>query len=91
MNEDFVMVPIKVLMNKNIDSADKLLYGIILSYSQKEGYCYASNAHLSEMMNCAPRTLQRYIRNLINSGLIDRNVIYKNNSHEVQSRELHIK
>ena len=91
MNSDFVMVPVWVLRNNNLDSADKLLYGIILSYSQKEGYCYASNSHLSEMMNCSSRTLQRYIRNLINNGLIDRKVIYKNNSYEVQSRELHIK
>ena len=91
MKDDFVMVPVKVLKNKNLDSADKLLYGIILSYSQKAGYCYASNAHLSEMINCTPRTLQRYIRNLINNGLIDRKVIYKRNSYEVESRELYIK
>ena len=91
MNSDFVMVPVWVLRNNNLDSSDKLLYGIILSYSQKEGYWYASNSHLSEMMNCSSRTLQRYIRNLINNGLIDRKVIYKNNSYEVQSRELHIK
>ena len=42
----------------------KILASIILGLSKKEGYCYASNAHLAKLMACHKRTIQKYLSTL---------------------------
>jgi hypothetical protein len=44
-------MPNLVLFDNDLKDKEKLLYCYISSLCAKEGYCYASNTHLSEKLN----------------------------------------
>lgn len=61
MNEEnkisyYAIIPSTVLFNEKIKANEKLLYAVITVLSNKEGYCYASNAYLGKLLNAQPHT-----------------------------------
>lgn len=55
MNEEnkignYAVIPATILFNKDLKANEKLLYAIITILSNKEGYCFASNAYLSNLL-----------------------------------------
>jgi len=61
-----------ILKNNRISPLDKLVYAQIHSLSQVEGYCWATNKNLSEMLATSPRNIQLSITKLIDENLITR-------------------
>lgn len=62
---------------------------MISNMSKKRGYCWASNAYLSDSMGCDERTIQRDIGTLEEKGFIRRRII-KNEDGSVKYRALAI-
>ena len=60
-NLKYVQVPIVVLADVNISSTAKLLMGLITTLSMKDGYCYASNRYLSNLLKVSKRTISSSI------------------------------
>ena len=81
----FAVIPATVLFNNSLKPNEKLLYALITALSNKEGYCYASNKYLGELLNVTPRTITRLISVLINENLI------MTNYNEVHDRQIFIK
>lgn len=48
----FITIPTHVLSEKEISSSDKLLLGLLISYSRQRGYAYALNQHLAKILGC---------------------------------------
>ena len=46
----YSVIPATILFNEKLKPNEKLLYAIITSLSNKEGYCYASNKYLGEKL-----------------------------------------
>jgi len=46
----YAVIPATILFNKDLKANEKLLYAIITILSNKEGYCFASNAYLSNLL-----------------------------------------
>lgn len=44
--EKYLKIPMKLLLDKNITANAKLLFGLLLVLSIKEGYCYADNNYI---------------------------------------------
>ena len=44
----YSIIPAIVLYNKELKANEKLLYAIITSLANKEGYCFASNKYLAK-------------------------------------------
>lgn len=42
----YSIIPDVVLFSEKLSSNEKVLYSVILSLSNKEGYCYATNKYL---------------------------------------------
>lgn len=57
----YIVVTNSVYSDKTLQDGAKLLYGLILSLSQKDGYCYAENSYLAETLNKETRTIQLYL------------------------------
>lgn len=57
----FIMIPMEVIQDKSISSTAKLLYGIIVSLTQKEGFCSATNGHFSKVLGISPESISRQI------------------------------
>lgn len=47
----YSIIPSTILYNKNLKSNQKILYAVITSLSNKEGYCFASNKYLVEKLS----------------------------------------
>ena len=60
-NLKYVEVPMIVLADIDISSTTKLLMGLITTLSIKDGYCYASNRYLSNLLKVSKRTISSSI------------------------------
>lgn len=63
-NLKYVEVPMIVLLDEDISSTSKLLMGLITTLTMKEGFCYASNKYLSNLMKVSRRTITSCITSL---------------------------
>lgn len=69
--EYYVVIPTRVVSARDISQTAKLLYGVITSFWQTKGVCWATNARLAEAMgDCDERTVSRAISELRNNGYI---------------------
>jgi hypothetical protein len=69
--EYYVVIPTHIVAARNISQTAKLLYGVITSFWQTRGVCWATNARLAEAMgNCDERTVSRAIGELKTNGYI---------------------
>jgi len=71
----YIIVTHSVYADKTLQDGAKLLYGLILSLSQKDGFCYADNDYLADTLNKDPRTIQLYLTALKNKQYIYSEVI----------------
>ena len=60
-NLKYVQVPMVVLLDEDLFSTSKLLMGLITTLSMKDGYCYASNRYLSNLLKVSKRTISSSI------------------------------
>ena len=63
-NLKFVEVPVIVLLDEDLSTTTKLLMGLITTLSMQEGFCYASNKYLSNLMKVSKRTITSCISSL---------------------------
>ena len=56
-NLKYVEVPMIVLLDEDLSSTTKLLMGLITTLSMKDGFCYASNRYLSNLLKVSKRTI----------------------------------
>ena len=63
-NLKYVEVSMIVLLDEDISSTSKLLMGLITTLTMKEGFCYASNKYLSNLMKVSRRTITSCITSL---------------------------
>lgn len=60
-NLKYVQVPMVVVLDEDLSSTTKLLMGLINTLSMKDGYCYASNRYLSNLLKVSKRTISSSI------------------------------
>ena len=93
MNEKpnyYAIIPGNVRYDPELKDKAKLLYGEITALSNKEGYCYASNNYFAELYGVTTQTIINMINNLIKKGYLERTIIYKEGTKEVEKRYLKI-
>lgn len=58
------------ILKRDISDGAKILYGELNRLSTKEGYCFASNKYLGELVNKKERTIQKLLKELKDNNLI---------------------
>jgi DNA-binding transcriptional MocR family regulator len=86
----YAIIPGEVRYDTNLKDKAKLLYGEITALSDKNGYCYASNRYFAELYNVSQTTISLLIKNLVDSGYIENEIVYKEGSKEILNRYLKI-
>ncbi len=87
MAERFYKIPDRILLDKRISYAEKILYGIVLRLSQnEERKCFASNQHLAKLMNCSSSSITKWLNKLEITGYITRQMIYAKDTRCVDKR-----
>lgn len=86
----FAIIPAEIRYDNELKDKAKLLYGEITALSDKNGYCYATNKYFAELYNISITNVSLLIKNLIDNGYIESEIIYKKNSKEIDKRYLKI-
>lgn len=87
----FLMIPQVVAQDRRLKGNEKLLYGHIFSLTKKEGYCWATNEYLSDLMGVSKDCISRYITHIIELGYLERVVVKDKKSGQITCRKLYIK
>ena len=80
----------EVRYDKNLKDKAKLLYSEITALSDKYGYCYASNKYFAELYGVSVTTISLLIKDLVENGYIESEIIYKDGTKEILNRYLKI-
>ena len=80
-----IWLPKEVIKNTNLNDKEKMIYAMILSLSKNQE-CTVTNAYISKIFNITTIQVSRVINSLKKKGFINVNLIYKQNSKEIQKR-----
>jgi len=69
-NIKHIEIPVEVVRDNSISSTSKVLMGLITTLSMKDGYCYASNKYLGNILNVSIRTITSCLSSLKKRGFI---------------------
>lgn len=86
----YAVIPADVRYDKELKDKAKLLYGEISALSNKDGYCYASNSYFAELYGITNTTVSLLIKNLVEKGYLETEIIYKEGTKEILKRYLKI-
>ena len=84
----YAIIPATVLFNENMKSNEKLLYAVITALSNKEGYCFASNKYLANLLNAKDHTISKWISHLKELDFVCLEFI-KNEKNEIIQRRIY--
>ena len=68
----FGIIPNVILYNEDLSHGEKMLYTMISSLCNKNGYCFASNAYLSKILKTSKSTIGLYLKHLEELNYISR-------------------
>ena len=86
----YAIIPANVRYDKRLIQGAKLLFGEITALSNQKGYCWASNNYFMKLYDVSQFTIQAWLKSLEDCGYINRQVIYKEGSKEIQARYIGI-
>lgn len=83
----YIVIPAEIHANKNLKFSERIIYGTLLSFSKKWGYCTATNAQLADIYGVSKTSISTWLMELKEAGVINVEYIYKN--HKVIERRIY--
>lgn len=84
----YAVIPAKVRYDDRLRANEKLLYGEIVALSNKDGKCWASNSYFAKIYKVGTSTISTWINNLANKGYIVLTYVYREDTKEIEKREI---
>lgn len=84
----YAVIPANVRYDERLPMGARFLYGEITALCNERGYCWASNRYFAGLYKVTERTVRSWISSLITNGYIKSDLIYRENSKEVEARYL---
>ena len=88
LNLKGIWIPIEILTDEKLSDKEKSIYSIILYLSKQNSYCYLTNKTISELLNISITQVSKLVNSLKDKKYIDIELIYKENSKQVEMRKL---
>lgn len=88
-----LLIPMKIVEDVRVNSAQKILYSLIFSGREVHDdgyYCQFENSYFSRIMNISESSILRHLKALEDCGLIEREVIRDRKTNEVIERRIYI-
>jgi len=91
MKRDFkgIWIPKEIWLNKDLTVMEKLFLVEIDSLDNEDS-CFASNDYFASFMGLKNRRVRYIIDSLINKGYLERELVYKKDSKEIEKRLLRV-
>ena len=86
----YAILPASVRYDNRLKANEKLLYSEITALSNKTGSCYATNKYFADLYEVEIETISRWISRLKELKYIDIEIIYKNDTKEIDKRMIKI-
>ncbi|MFT8583104.1 helix-turn-helix domain-containing protein [Liquorilactobacillus hordei] len=86
----YAIIPANVRYDKRLPSKAPLLYGEITALCNKEGFCWASDDYFMNLYSVSKSTIQLWLNSLAKNGYIEREVVFKKGSKEIDKRYIRI-
>ena len=84
----YAVIPSTVLFNEKLKANEKLLYAVITALANKEGYCFASNNYLGNLLNVKSHTISNWISELNKMNFVCVEII-RNDKNEIIQRRIY--
>lgn len=86
----YAIIPANVRYDRDLIPSSKLLYGEITALCNETGFCWAKTQYFQDLYGVSRVSIQKWLKSLEANGYISREVIYKENSKEVDKRVIRI-
>lgn len=86
----YSVIPSMVRYDNDLKPNEKLLYGEITSLTNKNNECWATNNYFAKLYDVDISTISRWISHLKEKGYITVDLIYKNETKEIEKRVIKI-
>ena len=86
----YAILPASVRYDNRLKANEKLLYSEITALSNKTGLCYATNKYFADLYEVENETISRWISHLKELNYIDIEIVYKNDTKEIEKRIIKI-
>ena len=88
LNLKGLWIPIEILTDEKLSDKEKIIYAIILYLSKENNYCYLINKTISGLLDISITQVSKLVNSLKDKKYIDIELIYKENSKQVEIRKL---
>ena len=88
LNLKGLWIPIEILTDKNLSDKEKNIYSLVIFLSQEKQYCFCTNKTISQLLNIFVTQVSKLVNSLKTKGYINIEMVYKENSKEVDIRKL---
>ena len=78
----------ETLTDKNLSDKEKVIISLVVFLSQENKYCFCSNKTISELLDISITQVSKLVNSLKDKGYISIEMIYKENSKEVEMRKI---
>jgi hypothetical protein len=85
-----VWIPADIWLNENLSLQEKAVLAEIDSFCSRYEGCYASNDHFAKFIGVSTRRIRDILKSLEDKHLIEREVIYKKGTKEIEKRFLRL-
>lgn len=88
LNLKDIWIPIEILTDNKLSDKEKIIYAIVIYLSKENQYCFLTNKTISELLNISVTQVSNLINSLKSKEYIDTELIYKENTKQVEMRKL---
>lgn len=85
-----VFIPADIWLNESLSLQEKAVLAEIDSFCSYYESCYASNEHFAKFIGVSTRRIKDIIKSLEDKKLIERELVYKKGSKEIEKRLLRV-
>lgn len=88
LNLKGIWIPIEILTDNKLSDKEKIICAIVIYLSKENQYCFLTNKTISELLNISVTQVSNLINSLKSKEYIDTELIYKENTKQVEMRKL---
>ena len=88
LNLKGIWIPIEILTDDKLSDKEKIIYAIIIYLSKENQYCFLTNKTIGKLLNISVTQVSNLINSLKSKEYIDTELIYKENTKQVEMRKL---
>lgn len=85
-----IWIPAEICLSEELSIHEKFLVAEIANLCNRGGSCFASNEHFCKLLGVKERQLQNLLKSLEAKGFVEREIVYKSGTKQIDKRLLKV-